>query len=224
MNKLESQADTSVLDVGPPSDIRDWLTEHKILSWMAEGCSASHARVLCEIRVQKLYSQLNLDWDAFCARHLAMSRRSADRIIDALNEFGDSYFNVTQLVKIPVDQYRAIESAIRDNHLEFEGRRIAIRPENRTELAHAVRKLRRPRRPRPPILLIQKRVEHLFTQLVELTQKIDHYEELKAMRALVKTLVAGTQHLDQWVGQASLHLRAKYGEHADPDAPKPVRP
>src|SRR5438445_116236 len=77
-------------------------------------------------------------WDEFCPQCAGMSKRTADRIIENLKEFGDSYFNLRDVLKIPAPEYRAIQPAVEDNTLEFEGRRIPIDRENTQQLIEAV--------------------------------------------------------------------------------------
>jgi hypothetical protein len=125
-----------------PFELGQWLGRHQALAWVANRCSAADAHALRQIREQRLYRALELSWEDFCAIHAGFSYKTADRIIDQLDEFGDSYFNLTEILKIPVPEYRALQQAIEDNHLEFDGRRIPISREQTQELLEAVRILR----------------------------------------------------------------------------------
>jgi hypothetical protein len=188
-----------------------WLGRQEMASWMGRGCSAAEAQVLRAIRSQKLYRTLNLDWDAFCTLHLGMSCRSADRIIEQLNEFGETFFNLTQLVKVPPADYRAIQPAIHDNQIQVEERAIDIKPENRAEIVEAVRKLRGPRPQRPAYAAVEKRFIHLFAEAAELFHRRDHTaNELGHLKSMLNTLSSKARELEQDFGQAVAHAKANH--------------
>jgi hypothetical protein len=126
----------------PPFELGQRLGRHQALAWVASRCSAADAHTLRHIREQKLYRALDQSWEEFCRDHAGFSHKKADRIIDCLDEFGDSYFNLTEILKIPVPEYRALQPAIENNHLEFDGQRIPISREQTRELLEAVRTLR----------------------------------------------------------------------------------
>ena len=132
-----SSASTSL-----PFELGQWLGRHQALAWIANRCSAADAQTLRHIREEKLYRALDQNWEEFCRDYAGFSHKKADRVIDCLDEFGDSYFNLTEILKIPVPEYRALQHAIEDNQLEFEGRRIPISREQTQELLEAVRTLR----------------------------------------------------------------------------------
>jgi hypothetical protein len=123
-------------------DLGKWIGRHQALAWVVSHCSAADAHTLATIRDRKLYRTLGLTWEEFCLKHTGVSARTAERIIASLKEFGDSYFNLTEIVQIPVTAYRAIQPAIEDNMLEFEGQHIPINRENTQQLAEAVQTLR----------------------------------------------------------------------------------
>lgn len=125
-----------------PFELGQWVGRHQALAWIASRCSAADAHALREIRESKLYRALDLSWEDFCRLHAGVSYKTADRIIAKLEEFGESYFNLTEILKIPAPEYRALQPAIEDNTLEFDGQRIPITRENTRELVEAVRELR----------------------------------------------------------------------------------
>jgi len=123
-------------------DLGQWLGRHQAMAVIASYSSAADAHALRTIRDQKLYRSLGLTWEEFCPRHAGMGKRTADRIIENLQEFGDSYFNLRDILKIPAEEYRSLQPAIEDNTLEFEGRRLPINHENTQKLIEAVQTLR----------------------------------------------------------------------------------
>ena len=142
---MEYQIDT--LPVEPaandtPFELGTLLGRHQAFACIASKCSAADAHSLQEIRNRKLYRAVGLNWEDFCARHAGICSKTADKIIDRLVEFGESYFNLTQILHITVPEYRAIEPAIADNAIDFEGERIPITKENAPKVQEAIRALR----------------------------------------------------------------------------------
>jgi hypothetical protein len=125
-----------------PFDLGIWIGRHQAFALIANFCSAADAHALLTIREQKLYRSKDLTWDEFCSRYAGISRTTAERIIAHLEEFGDSYFHLTEIVPLPAAEYRALQPAIEDNAIEFEGRRIPIDLRHAEELTEAVRTLR----------------------------------------------------------------------------------
>lgn len=166
---------TEVLPAAAPSastavsfELGQWLGRHQALAWVASRCSAADAHALREIREQKLYRALDLTWEEFCRDHAGFSYKTADRIIDRLDEFGDSYFNLTAILKIPAPEYRVLQPAIEDNALEFEGRRIPITRENTQQLLDAVQTLRgrlAKEQQKSPIADLQNRLDRIVGEI-----------------------------------------------------------
>ncbi|HEY1340011.1 MAG TPA: hypothetical protein VGF59_21005 [Bryobacteraceae bacterium] len=110
---------------------------------IAKVCSAANAQTLKDIRDQKLYLDLDMNWEEFCKRHLGITRPVADKIIHLLEEFGPGYFALAQLIRITPDHYRLIAPSISGNALQYGGDVITIEPENAPALAAAADDLRR---------------------------------------------------------------------------------
>ncbi|HYW43938.1 MAG TPA: hypothetical protein VE959_13840 [Bryobacteraceae bacterium] len=169
-DEVLSPAESSVPET-PQFDLGQWLGRHQALACIASYCSAADAHALLAIREQKLYRALGLTWEEFCPRHAGMSKATANRIIENLQEFGDTYFNLTEILKIPAPQYRALQPAIEDNALEFEGRPIPINRENTQQLIEAVQTLRgrlgkqREKTPQSPLLDLQNLLDRTIGQI-----------------------------------------------------------
>jgi len=73
---------------------------------------------------------------------MGMSRSYADRMIQCLNEFGESYFHLAGLVPIAVEDYRLIAGHVNGEEVQVEGGAIRIDPQNAAALAGAVADLR----------------------------------------------------------------------------------
>jgi hypothetical protein len=119
------------------------LGQHQAFSVIAARCSAADAALLQKMRSEKLYLDYAADWKAFCSAYLHMSDDSANRAIHLLEEFGPSYFDVSQLTRISAATYRAIAPSIDDQGLHHNGEAIALIPENAEKVAAAVAELRK---------------------------------------------------------------------------------
>src|SRR4029077_1781246 len=95
-----------------------------------------------EIRDNKLFTALGLTWEEFCSRHAGVDFRTADRIVERLEEFGAAYFNLSQLMPIQPAGYRELASNVTGNTLELDGQKIPITPEHAPQIIEAVRELR----------------------------------------------------------------------------------
>jgi hypothetical protein len=119
------------------------LGQQHAFAVVAGRCSAAQAETLRRIREEKLYLKCAPIWKEFCPRYLGMSSSHADRIINLLEEFGPKYFAVSQLTRVSADVYRAIEPAVREGVLEYQGEAIELAPANVQKVRAAVDGLRR---------------------------------------------------------------------------------
>jgi hypothetical protein len=131
-------------------DIGKLLGRREAFGLVAGRCSAAEAGCLREIRETKSYKKLAPNWDEFCESHLRMSRSAADRAIRLLEELGPGYFELTQLVRLPPEAYRAIAPSVKDKAVHLDGEAIALVPENAVRVAAAVATLRRKAEPARP--------------------------------------------------------------------------
>src|SRR5260370_3116284 len=109
-------------------DLGKLLGKREALGAVAGRCSAAEAACLREIRESKRYIQLTPTWTQFCRQHLHISKAQADRIIQMLEEFGPDYFELTQLLRIPPEAYRAIAPAVKNKAIECNGEPIELIP------------------------------------------------------------------------------------------------
>ena len=119
-----------------------WIGRHQAFGLMASQYSAADAECLRQIRENKHYKALGLTWEEFCSRHTGVDRKTADRIVERLEEFGEAYFNLSQLMPIQPAGYRLLASNVSGNNLELDGRKIPITPEHAPQIIDAVRELR----------------------------------------------------------------------------------
>jgi hypothetical protein len=137
LNAGKSDSDgAALLEVGT------WIGRHQAFGLMASQCSAADAECLREIRENKRYRVLGLTWEAFCGRYAGVDRKTADRIVERLEEFGQAYFNLSQIVPIQPSGYRELASNVTGNAIELDGQKIPITPEHAPQIVEAVRELR----------------------------------------------------------------------------------
>jgi hypothetical protein len=104
LNAANTHADgAGLLEVGT------WIGRHQAFGLISSKSSAADAACLREIRDNKHYRALGLTWEEFCSRHAGVDRKTADRIVERLEEFGEAYFNLSQL-DIRLTQLAPIDS------------------------------------------------------------------------------------------------------------------
>lgn len=155
-------------EVADALDLGQVLGQNQTFGMIAGHCSAAQAVTLRRLHDAEKFKLLTPRWRDFCAQYLKISGAEADRILHCLEEFGPRYFELTQLVRISPETYRAIAPALREGALEMSGDAIDLTAENSGKLAAAVAELRRtiPKKPkkRPRPLAMHERIAALDTQ------------------------------------------------------------
>jgi hypothetical protein len=103
--------------------------------------TAAEVESLRRLRDEKLYRKLNCTWAEFCKQHLRVHRRTVDRAIGCLEEFGPVFFHVTRLTHIGARDYRSIAGHVNEAGLHLDGEVIALLPEQAPKLSAAVDEL-----------------------------------------------------------------------------------
>jgi hypothetical protein len=181
------------------------LGQSHAFGMVAGRCSAAQAESIRRLRDGKLFKECCESWEDFCPQYLKMSRAEADRMIRLLEEFGPAYFELAQLTRVSAETYRAIQPAIRNGSLHYQGEAIEITPENSHKVAAAVAELRRaiPCKAEPSMLArgIQAalhdmdastridKLERFHAELVAEFEKIAADKSLTASRLLLNSAV-----------------------------------
>jgi len=169
----------AVLDLGVA------LGQSQTFSLVAGRCSAAQAATLLRLRQERNYLKCASNWRDFCTKYLKISGSEADKIIRLWEEFGASYFELAQLIRISPEGYRAIEPAVKDGALHHEGESIEFDAENSRKLAEAVTELRseaahtKPARKAPRQREMHERIADLdrsWTKLIREFQQISRKE------------------------------------------------
>jgi hypothetical protein len=159
---------------------------------VATKCSASQARCIQSIRDERRYVALGLTWEEFCRTHLGVSRAYADQLIRNLREFGEAYFQLSQILRISETGYREIAGSVSGEAIEINGEHIPIAPENAARLRAAVARLRadldRARAtPRTGIVIsLQERLDSCFKEMAGLLRVSLDPGEQAALQSLTR--------------------------------------
>lgn len=125
------------------TELGRWMGRREAFGLVAGRCSAADIEILRRLREEKRYQSKAPTWEAFCKRHLGVSRRSADREIAYLREFGPNFFTIRQLTHVTVDEYRQIAGQITEAGVEVDGALVPIDTEDPQPLADAIGRLLR---------------------------------------------------------------------------------
>ena len=147
--------DAALLDLGAI------LGQNFAFSLVAGRCSAASAEGLRRLRREKLYKRCTEKWDDFCSKYLKISRVEADRTIKLWEEFGQAYFELSQLTRVSPQTFRAIAPAIQDGALLYNGETIELNAENSRKVAAAVADLRRSLLKKSPEMGLERRIAKL---------------------------------------------------------------
>ena len=176
-----------------------WMGRRDAFGLMAGRATAADIESLRRTRDDKLYRELDCTWAQFCTLHLNVARRSVDRAIGHLQEFGPAFFHITQLAHIGPKDYRAIAGHVNDKGVEADGGVVALLPENSEKVSAAVARLLKriepkKRKPTPPSFdSALRRCQSVADLLEELQLDLDVEQrvELAAAVAGIRQVAAG---------------------------------
>jgi hypothetical protein len=160
------------------------------------ACDARVAQVadLRRIRDEKLYRDLTETWEEFCEKHLLISRRSIDRNIRRLKEFGPAYFHVAESMPLSSHEYRLIREHISAEGVRVDGVLVPLGERNGQRLAAAIAELLRRNGPKPARARSES-FTRVAARLESATKALDRYD--RALDRLQKLELAAL------VGRAS---------------------
>ena len=111
------------------------------------------------------YKELGMTWATFCQERAGISRVSADRSINHLEEFGANYFRLSELMPISRETYRLIAGAVSEEGVEVDGKKIPTTRETRKQVMAAVESLRVKVQPKSSADTIRRRVDAMLAEL-----------------------------------------------------------
>jgi hypothetical protein len=127
-----------------------WMGRREAFGLVAGRCAAADIETLRQIREQKLYKQKRHSWAECCTLDLHVARRSVDREIGYLEEFGPEFFHIRQMAHIAAKEYRSIASHITPEGVHLNGTTVSLLPENSQQVAAAVTELLKQIEPKEP--------------------------------------------------------------------------
>jgi uncharacterized coiled-coil DUF342 family protein len=191
-------------------DAGAWVGRQQAFAMIANGCSAAQALCLKQVRETRLYEKFELTWEEFCKEYAGISRESADRHIRQHEEFGEAYFRLSEIARISPETYRQIASQVSDEGLEFDGRKLALTPENAPKIRAAIQTLRaqlqqvrdaaRPASPRITQLVI--RVDALVEEVSTMFRRVHEPGDRAEIQGLVAYAVNKWTHLARAIQDA----------------------
>jgi hypothetical protein len=177
---------------------------------IANQCSAAQAECLRNIRESGSYKLLGLTWDEFCVSYAGLTRPRVDVLIQNLEEFGATYFHLSEIVRISPEAYRQMVPRIEGEQIDIGGEMVSIVPENAVRIRQAVHRMRAELQQArqqaevlasPGISGLQSRLDSCFEEMSRMAGRVLSRLELTALRGLVDYSVR--------------HLREIYGKLPD---------
>lgn len=94
-------------NAGAP-ELDQFLGERRAFSRLADSRSAADGECIAK----------KVNWAQYCTQYLDISKSEANNIIQRFEEFGQSYFDASRLVRISPESYRANAHAVKDKAIE----------------------------------------------------------------------------------------------------------
>jgi hypothetical protein len=181
-------------------DAAAWVGRQQAFAVIASKCSAAQAECLRQIKETRAHDQLGLTWEEFCIQHAGISRRYAETLISRLDEFGDTYFKLSQLARVSPDTYRRISALVHEDVIEIDGETLALTPENAPRIRAGIQRLRaRLRDTKSPTRMVefQIRLDAILREISNAARRPLPIEELSTLRGMCKSAINKWRALSQ---------------------------
>jgi hypothetical protein len=119
-----------------------WLGRGQAFGVVANGSTAAQAECLRQIHESGTYKQTGLTWEDFCQEYVGLPRQRVDELIKNLEEFGKTFFELSNIVRISPEAYRRVASKIKDQSIQIGSELVPIIPENAARIRRAVNQAR----------------------------------------------------------------------------------
>jgi hypothetical protein len=173
---------------------------------IASKCNYSQAVCLKEIHETRAYEKHGLTWEQYCSQQVGVSRGTAENIIHRLDEFGEAYFRLANLVRISPDTFRQIADRVTAETIDLDGEQIPLAPGNAARIRAGIRRLQGEVRRlknhfRVPTRITEfgVRTDDIITAVTaraRLGRALPH-DELAALRSLILHAVTKWSELDE---------------------------
>jgi hypothetical protein len=180
-------------------DLSPWTGVPETAPKRAGDARAAQVAALRRIRDEKLYMGLTSTWEEFCEKHLLISRRSVDRSIRRLKEFGSVFFRLAEAVPIASGEYRLIRGHVCPEGVRFEGEVIGFDGPQRQRLPQIITELLRRTGPKParqtgePFPHVVGRLEAAAKMLERYERSLDRVQKFELAAVLGRALRRGLQ-------------------------------
>jgi len=194
--------DTAVIsfeEASPDLDLSTWTGTAETASQHPANTRAAQVASLRRIRDEKLYTGLTSTWEEFCQKHLLISRRSVDRNIRRLKEFGPVFFRLAETVPITSREYRLIRGHISPDGVRFEGVVVGFDGPQRQQLPDVITELLRRTGPKPirqkgePFSHVVARLEVAAKMLERYERSLDRVQKFELSAVLGRALRRGLE-------------------------------
>jgi hypothetical protein len=152
-----------------------WLGRGQAFAVTANHSLFAQAQCWKRIHDSVEYQATGLTWAEFCEQHIGITRPRVDALIDSVEELGETFFRISEIIPISPETYRAISPKIESEAVEIDGQLVPIVPENAVRIRAAVLQMRSELRQsqqapaRDPVAAIHKRLEGCVVTLTRLT-------------------------------------------------------
>lgn len=173
-------------------DAGAWIGRQQAFAVIGSKCLAAQALSLKQTKESRAHEMLGLTWEEFCSQYAGISRAHADGLIRQLDEFGDTYFRLSEIARISPETYRQIAPHIDGDTIEIEGEKLALSPENAPKIRSAILQLRaqlrqaREQNPARGVVELQSRLDALLSDTDRIFNGLHADDEISGFQALCK--------------------------------------
>lgn len=109
---------------------------------IANKCAAAQAETLAMLLETGAYKLTGKTWEQFCVEYAGLSPQRVGEIIRNIKEFGATYYQLKEVIRISPETFRKLLPKIQDEKIEIDGNWVAIAPENAAIIRDTVNCLR----------------------------------------------------------------------------------
>jgi hypothetical protein len=172
-----------------------WIGRGQAFAVTANHSLLAQARIWREIHDSGSYKSTELSWDDFCSQQIGLARQHVDGAIKNLEEFGETFCRLSQIVPVSAETYRALSQKIEDNAIEIDGETVPIVAENAVRIRAAVHQMRSQLRkakekpPKNPVAAVHTRLDGCVSAVSRLTKTSLEAADKTTLRSAVEDSV-----------------------------------
>ncbi|HEY2013043.1 MAG TPA: hypothetical protein VGH38_06045 [Bryobacteraceae bacterium] len=172
-----------------------WVGRGQAFAVAANHSLLGQARCWREIHDSGAYKSAGLTWDEFCQQQIGLARQNVDTLIKNLEELGAAFCQLSEIVPISAETFRAISPQIDGETIEIDGEKVPIVPENAVRIRGAVHQMRqelRKAKEKPaknPIAVVHTRLDNCVAAVSRLGGSALETSDKEALRTIVEDSV-----------------------------------